>query len=131
MSSINLLPKRLLLAQCVIEAENLEEAIGKLKITTMGNTKDILTPSAEIILEPNAVNENDEAETHVFLITPTSPPPAQHVSRIDRSMAAGDDSIKLNVYSEFYEATGKTYKVTGDSNALMLSDPNIEVGGAD
>ena len=41
------------------EAEKLEEAIWKLKTTNLGKMKEILTPSADIILEPNTVNETD------------------------------------------------------------------------
>ena len=91
--------------------------------------KEILTPSAEIILEPKAVNETEEAETHVVSIAPTEPQPTQHIRLITRSMDAGDDSIKLNIYSEFNEDTGETFKVTGDDNAYPISDPDIEVGG--
>ena len=48
---------------------------------------------------------------------------------INRSIAASDDSIKSNIYSEFNDATGKTYEVTGDTNPAPITDP--EIGGTD
>ena len=44
-------------------------------------------------------------------------------------MAAGDDSIKSNECSEFYEAINKTHKVTGDTNAVPISDLDLEADG--
>ena len=71
--------------------------------------KEILTPSADIILEPNTVNETGEEKTPTVPTPPTSPtalPLAQPICRITRSMTAGDNSIKSNIYYEFDETTG-------------------------
>ena len=104
---------------------------SKLNTTNLGKMKEILTPSAEITLEPNTVNETDKVRTLSVPILPAAPPPVRPIRRITRSMAAGNDSIRSNIYSEFDEATGKTYKVTGDTNAVLISDPDPEVGGTD
>ena len=39
-----------------LEAENLEEAIRTFNVTALGNMKEFNTPSVEINLEPNVVN---------------------------------------------------------------------------
>ena len=82
------------------EAKNIEEEIGKLKKNTLGKMKEVMTPSDEITLEPNAVNETsnainetDEVE-HAVLILPTVFPPMQHSRRVTRSVATGDASTK-------------------------------------
>ena len=43
-------------------------------------------------------------------------------------MAAGDASIKSNIYYEFEEATGRTYKLTEYTNDVLISDPDLDVG---
>ena len=112
------------------EATNLEDAIGKLKTTPLGNMKEALKPSDEIEIESNTASETtNEVSTPSVPTLPTLPPPIQPARRITRSMAADDDTVKSNVYSEFNDATGQTYKVTGDTTAVPISDP--EVGGTD
>ena len=78
------------------EAENLEEAIGKLQITTVGKMKVILIflVEIEIIVEPNAVNESVEEQEPTVLIIFTMHPHTQHALRFARSIATGDNYVK-------------------------------------
>ena len=61
------------------EAENPEEAIRNLKLTTLVKMKDISIPSEEIeiILEHNVVNETAEEQTPTVQIVISASPPAQ------------------------------------------------------
>ena len=81
------------------EAENLENAIRKLKFTTLGKINYFLSPSAKIILKPNAFNEITEEKTLAVPIIPTAPLSTKHIRRVTRSIASGDDSITSNIYS--------------------------------
>ena len=101
-----------------------------------------MTPSPEIALEPNKVNETpsemnetnntinetDEVD-HAVPILPDASPPAQPVHLITMSVASGDDSTKSNIHSVLDEATGRTCKATVDTNAIPISDADLEVGG--
>ena len=109
------------------QAQSMDDTTKNLKTNNNNTTKYLTidsvkktTDEVEVVQGP-MIKEPDT----VLLVTPETEP-VKSPTRVTRAMARADQETQQQVYKEYNEATGQTFKVTGDTTAVQIDMPNTD-----
>ena len=109
------------------QAQSMDATTKNLKTNNNNTTKYLTIENVKKTTEEVEVVQgpmSKEPDT-VLLDTPAKEP-VKSPTRVTRAMARADHDTQQQVYKEFNDATGQTFKVTGDTTAVPIDMPGTD-----